>query len=143
MNKTNLAISITTILFIFSLSCALCSAKDMPTLKGASCATWVSFEDDTVYALNFYYREKGISQMKEIEESALRKSAYIQKLAYLQGLLDAYAQAYDMTGNDAFKYTMKNEDYITGIDDICGEQSNKDQKIVFVLAGINKNPDEK
>ncbi|MFA6451244.1 MAG: hypothetical protein WCX65_17345 [bacterium] len=127
---------------LFSAVAAQASSK-APILKGATCESWISYGDDIVYALNFYYREKGMSQMKEEEENALRKSAYAQKLSYIQGLLDAFSQAYDMTGADVLKYSFEKETYIAEIDEFCAEQSNKDQKIISVMARVNNKLYEK
>jgi hypothetical protein len=122
-------------LFLFQ---SICLAATMPVLKNADCAKWVAFEDDTVYALNYYYREKGISLMKADEENALRKSAYEQKLAYVQGLLDAYSLAYEVTGNEKLKFSFKFDDYVAGIDENCADKSNKDQKIVGTISQVNE-----
>ena len=127
---------------VFSF-CSLCAAAKMPVLKNADCAKWAAFEDDTVYALNFYYREKGMSQMKADEENALRKSAYEQKLAYVQGLLDAYSQAHEITGDEKLKFSFKFEEYVAGIDDTCGDKLNEDQKIAGAIMRVNEMLKEK
>jgi hypothetical protein len=143
MRKFRSAIAIVAaFIILFSASAAHASSK-APVLKGATCESWISYGDDIVYALNFYYREKGMSQMKEEEENALRKSAYAQKLSYLQGLLDAFARAYEITGADSLKYPFEKEIYLSGIDEFCSEQSNKDQKIISAMAGVNNKLNEK
>jgi hypothetical protein len=138
MRKIHFVIAITTVALSVLFSSSLCTAAKMPDLKGVGCGAWVSYEDDTVYALNYYYREKGMSLMKEDEENALRKSAYVQKLAYVQGLLDAYAQVFEISNGEAFNYSFKSEEYIAGIDEFCGDKLKNDQKIVFVMARVNK-----
>ncbi len=110
----------------------------MPVLKGADCKAWAGYEDESVFALNDYYHEKGISQMKEDEISAVRKSAQLQKTAYLQGLLDAYAQVREATGSELFDFPFKPGEYLEGIDETCEEKSNGGITVVAVLAKINE-----
>ncbi len=114
-----------------------CTAKDMPSLKGVDCKAWTGFEDESIFALNEYYHEKGISPMKEEETSTVRKTARLRKTAYIQGLLDAFEHARTATNSDIFDFPFSLDEYTDGIDVICEEKTSCELSIIKALSDVN------
>ena len=60
------------------------------------------------------------------------------KLVFIEGLIDAYNKAYDITHNKRFLLPYKVGDYKSELDAICEKPENRNKTIAEIILSVNK-----
>ena len=84
-------ISASLLLVCMIASMAACEEKEPPSYR--TCKGWINYEDDMVARSDSYMRDHGVPANGEFMVEQIKTTAKGEKIAYIRGLIDAYATA--------------------------------------------------
>ena len=127
-------------IFVLLISSSLSVAKTVraiehPSLSGITCKAWNNFEDDYASAVDNFARGKG-HILSQDEYQLAKTDAYIGKIDYISGLIDAYTGAYTARG-DHYNFPFTFGDYMSALKKFSKDPEYADMPVAIALILVN------